>query len=176
MSTLTASEQESVMPWWLVLIEGAALLILGFMLLTNTGATTIVAVKVIGIYWLIAGIFKIVSIFIDSSQWGLKLLAGIFGIIAGIIVLNHPLISPLLVGSALVIILGIQGIVIGVVGLIQGFKGAGWGAAVLGAISLIFGIILLTNLWVFTISLPWAIGILAIVGGIAAIIGAFKMR
>ena len=59
----------------------------------------------------------------DSSQWGWKLFAGILGIIAGIIVLNHPLLSPILVGNAVIIILGIQGLILGVVGIIQAFQG-----------------------------------------------------
>jgi len=176
MTSRTEALEESGIPWWLVLIEGVALLILGVLLLMNPVETSVIAVQVLGIYWLIAGIFKIISIFMDSSMWGLKLLAGILGIVAGIIVLNHPVISPLLVGSALVIILGIQGIIMGVVGILQAFRGAGWGAGILGAVSLIFGIILLINLWAFTISLPWAIGILAIVGGIAAIIMAFRVK
>jgi len=176
MSNYAVAVEESGVPWWLVLIEGIALLILGVLLLINPAETAIIAVQVLGIYWLVAGIFKIVAIFIDSSMWGLKLLAGIFGIIAGIIVLNHPLISPLLVGSALVIILGVQGIVMGIVGLIQGFRGAGWGAAVLGVVSLIFGILLLVNIWAFTFSLPWAIGILAVIGGILAIVAAFQVK
>ena len=176
MSSYAVAVEEAGVPWWLVLIEGIALLILGLLLLANPVETAIIAIQVLGIYWLVAGIFKIVAIFIDHSMWGLKLLAGILGVLAGIIVLNHPLISPLLVGSALVIILAVQGLIMGIVGLIQGFRGAGWGAAILGAVSLIFGIILLANLWAFTISLPWAIGILAIIGGIAAIVAAFRVR
>ncbi|MCP4359312.1 MAG: HdeD family acid-resistance protein [Chloroflexi bacterium] len=176
MTTYSENVQEAGIPWWLVLLEGIALLILGLMFLSSPVKTTAIATQVLGIYWLIAGIFKIISIFMDSIMWGLKLFAGILGIIAGIVVLNHPLLSPVLVGSAVVIILGVQGIIMGIVGIVQAFKGAGWGAGILGAVSLLFGILLLANIWVFTISLPWAIGILALVGGIAAIIMAFKLR
>ena len=175
--TVVAKENEvPVVPWWLVLLEGIALLILGLLLLANPAKTAVILVQVVGLYWLIGGMFKIISIFLDSAMWGWKLVAGIIGILAGIVVLNHPLWSPLVVGGTLVIILGIQGIIFGVVGLMQAFKGGGWGAGVLGGVSILFGILFLFNVWAFTFSLPWAIGILALVGGVAAIIGAFKLK
>jgi uncharacterized membrane protein HdeD (DUF308 family) len=163
-------------PWWLVLIEGISLLVLGVLLITNPGMTTVILVQFVGLYWLVAGIFKIVSIFMDHAMWGWKLVAGIIGIIAGIIVLQHPLWSPVMVGASLVLILGIQGIIIGIVGLIQAFKGGGWGAGVLGGVSILFGILFLANIWVFTFSLPLAVGILALIGGVVAIVGAFKIK
>lgn len=168
--------EDSGVPWWLVLIEGIALLILGVLLLANPGMTTLILVQFVGLYWLIAGIFKIISIFMDSSMWGWKLVGGIIGIIAGILVLQHPLWSPFVVGGALVIILGIQGIIIGIVGLVQAFKGAGWGAGVLGVISILIGILFLANIFMFTVSLPWAIAILALIGGVLAIVAAFKLK
>lgn len=176
MAAATASMKDQSVPWWLVLLEGIALLILGFLFISSPAKTAIVVTQVLGIYWLIAGIFKIISIFIDSSMWGLKLFAGILGIIAGLIVLDNTFIAPMVVGATLVIILGVEGIIFGAVGLWQAFKGAGWGAGILGIISILFGILLLANLWAFTFSLPWALGLLAIVGGIAAIIMAFKLK
>lgn len=163
-------------PWWLILIEGVALILLGVLLISNTAVTTVVLVQLIGIYWLIAGIFKIISIFQDNAMWGWKLFAGILGIIAGIIVIRHPLWAPVVAGAALVIVLGIEGIIIGVVGLVQAFKGAGWGAGILGVVSILIGILLLANVWLFTFSLPWVIGILAIIGGIIAIVAAFRLK
>jgi uncharacterized membrane protein HdeD (DUF308 family) len=163
-------------PWWLVLLEGIALLILGGLLLIKPGMTTVIFIQFMGIYWLIAGIFQIIGIFLDSSMWGWKLFAGILGIIAGIIVIQHPVWSPVVVASTLIIILGIQGIIYGGIGLYQAFKGAGWGAGILGALSILFGIYLLANIGQAALVLPWVVGILAIVGGIAAIVIAFRMK
>ena len=163
-------------PWWLVLIQGIAALIVGLLLLVNPAATTLVLIQLVGIYWFVSGIFGIVSIFIDKSMWGWKLFAGILGILAGIAVLNHPLWSTLLVPTVLIIILGVQGIIVGIVGLVQAFKGAGWGAGVLGVLSILFGIVLLFNPVIGAVALPWVLGIFGIVGGIAGIIAAFRMR
>ena len=175
-ATFKERAESGDIPWWLVLIEGIALLILGLLLLAKPAMTSVILVQVIGIYWFIAGIFRIIGIFIDSTAWGWKLFAGILGIIAGIIVVRHPLWAPVVAGSALIIILGIEGIIIGAVGIYQAIKGAGWAAGILGAVTLLIGILLLANVWLFTFSLPWAIGILSIIGGILAIILAFRVK
>lgn len=176
MTTRTEALEESGIAWWLILIEGIALLILGGLFLANPLKTSLIAAQVLGIYWIIAGIFKIISIFMDNSQWGLKLLAGILGIAAGIIILNHVLAAPALLAVSIVLIMGIQGIIFGIIGIVQALRGAGWGTGVLGIVSLLFGILLIGNYLKFAFSLPWAIGILCIVGGIAAIVMAFRVR
>ena len=163
-------------PWWLVLIEGIALVILGILWFASPGMTTLVAVTFLGAYWLVAGVFEIIGIFMDKSMWGWKLFTGILGIIAGIIVMRHPLWSSALVGATLVIILGIQGLIIGGVRIYQAFKGAGWGAAILGAVSILFGILLLANVWIAAFTLPWVLGALALVGGIASIVMSFRLK
>ena len=171
-----SAQETSNTPWWLVLIEGIALIIIGLLLLSQPGMSSVILVQVLGIYWLIMGIVRIVSIFIDSAQWGWKLIAGVLGIIAGIIVIQHPLWSTILVANTVIIVLGLTGIAIGIISLIQAFKGAGWGTGLLGVISIILGIVLLANIWLLTFSLPVTVGILAVIGGIVAIFGAFRLR
>lgn len=175
MSAVSVSSETQV-PWWLFLIEGIALAILGILWLASPGMTTVIVVQFLGIYWLIAGIFRIVDMFLDHTMWGWKLVAGIVGIIAGILVVQHPLWSSAVVGATLVIILGIQGLIIGGIRIYEAYKGAGWGAVILGAISLLFGLILLFNVGVATLALPWVLGILSVVGGILVIVLAFRLR
>ena len=169
-------QDNKLTPWWLVLINGIAALILGILLITSTGSTVLILVQFLGIYWLVSGIFQIVGLFIDSTAWGWKLFAGILGILAGIVILNHPLISPLVVGGTIVIVMGVQGIIFGIVGLVAAFQGGGWGAGIMGVLSVIFGIVLLANPLLGAAALPWVLGIFGIVGGIAGIIAAFRMK
>ena len=100
MSTEVVSPFEEVQtPWWLILVEGIVLVLAGILFLTYPGISALVAVRILGLYWLIAGIFKIVAILIDSSRWGWKLIFGVIGIIAGILVLQAPLGMTLIVGN-----------------------------------------------------------------------------
>lgn len=174
---MEAEMENSVsLPWWLVLLEGIAAVIIGGLLLISPAATTIALVQFLGIYWLVSGIFSVVSIFIDSSMWGWKLFSGILGLIAGIMIVQNPLWSTLLVPTVLVIVLGIQGMIFGVIYLIMAFKGAGWGAGILGALSVILGVILMFRPFMAALALPWVFGVFAIVFGVIAIFQAFKMK
>jgi uncharacterized membrane protein HdeD (DUF308 family) len=177
MATATAVKPQTYsVPWWLVLLQGIAGVIIGLLLLIYPAKTTVFLVQFLGIYWFVSGIFGIVSLFIDSTNWGWKLFAGLLGIIAGILILNHPLWSTVLVPTTLVIILGIEGLIIGVVNLIHAFRGGGWGIGILGALSIVFGIILLANILVSALVLPFVAGAFGVVGGIIAIVYAFKMK
>ena len=176
MTTGTVSAEGQVYPWWLVLLQGIVAVIVGLFLLTAPGATMVFLVLLMGYYWLISGIFSIVSIFIDKTQWGWKLFIGILGIIAGIIVIQHPLWSTLLVPTVAVIVIGIQGIIVGIVGLIMAFQGGGWGPGILGVLSILFGLVLLFNPVVGAVALPIVLGVFGVVGGVLAIIQAFRQR
>jgi uncharacterized membrane protein HdeD (DUF308 family) len=45
----------------------------------------------LGFYLLFVGVLELVRVFVDRSQpWIWSLLIGILGIVAGIVVLNHP--------------------------------------------------------------------------------------
>jgi uncharacterized membrane protein HdeD (DUF308 family) len=48
--------------------------------------------------------------------------------------------------------------------------------AILGAISIAFGVILLVNAWAIAFSLPFILGVLGVVGGLAAVVIAFRMK
>lgn len=163
-------------PWWLVLLQGIAAVIIGVLLLTNPGATLFALIVLLGIYWLVGGIFDLVGLFMDRAMWGWKLFTGVIGIVAGIVILRHPYWSTVLVPLTLTWILGIFGVVIGAIAIIRAIMGAGWGVAILGVLSLVLGVILLLNPLVSTTVLIYAAAIWAIVGGVIAIVMAFRLR
>jgi uncharacterized membrane protein HdeD (DUF308 family) len=165
------------MPWWLVLLSGIALVITGILLFTNTEQTVFTLVMFLGIWWFISGIFDLISLFIDRTNWGWKLFSGILGIIAGLAIIRHPLWAAFLVPATLVWVVGIFGIVIGIMALIRAFQGAGWGAGILGVISIILGLIVLSaNLGVAVATAIVSGAVAALIGGVVAIVYAFRLR
>jgi uncharacterized membrane protein HdeD (DUF308 family) len=165
-----------IVPWWLVLLEGLAAIIIGILFFAAPGATTLVLVQILGWYWLISGIFSIVSIFIDSRHWGWKLISGILGIVAGFLIIQYPGWSTLLVPAAFLSVLAILGIVIGVTRLFQAFSGAGLGIGLLGLLSIIFGALILTFPTIGTLAFLTLLALVAIVGGLLVVIASFRMR
>jgi uncharacterized membrane protein HdeD (DUF308 family) len=163
-------------PWWMVLLQGIFALIFGFLLLINPAATTELIVQILGFYFFIGGIFQLVSIFIEPSMWGWKLCGGILGILAGMVILKHPLWSTLLVPATFVIFLGVDALIIGVISLVQTFKGGGWLAGILGVISILIGFVLLGTPLITAWRLSYIYGMIGVAGGFIAIYSAFKLR
>mgnify|MGYP001069282418 CR=1 FL=1 len=165
-------------PWWLILMGGILNIIVGILLLVNPAKTTIAFAWVLGLYWFVQGIFVLIGMFLDHSAWGWKLFMGALSIVAGIVVMRHPIASAIAIPAILVLFLGIQGLIMGGVSLVLAFKGGGWAAGLLGALSIIFGIILILNYANLgtVLTFIWIVGILALAGGIVQTIQAFRQR
>jgi uncharacterized membrane protein HdeD (DUF308 family) len=165
-------------PWWLILMGGILNVLVGILLLTNPAKTAIAFAWWLGLYWFVQGIFVLVAMFLDHTAWGWKLFMGAIGILAGIFVMRHPIASAVTIPAFLVLLLGIQGLITGVISLVMAFKGGGLGAGILGALSIVFGIILIGN-WASlatVLTFIWIVGIFALVGGVVQIIQAFRQR
>ena len=177
MANATTFETEQY-PWWLLLMGGIFNIIIVILLLTNPAKTALAMAWVLGLYWLIQGIFVLVGMFLDHTAWGWKLFMGILGIVAGIAVMRHPIARAVTIPMILVLMLGIQGMIVGAISLVMAFKGGGWGAGILGGLSIIFGLILVlnfANLGTVAVFI-WVVAILALAGGIVQIIQAFRQR
>jgi uncharacterized membrane protein HdeD (DUF308 family) len=167
-------------PWWLLLIEGIAAIIVGIFFFTSPAITATTVVFFVALYWVITGVVTLVSLFWDRSQWGLKLLWGIISVIAGWWIIGNLLLGTATLIWVYALILGIQGLVIGAVEIYQAFQGAGWGRGILGAISLLFGgwivYLAIGRPAAVVVLFAYVFAIMAIVGGIAAIFFAFQVR
>ena len=179
MASKTAIAVETAgIPWWVVLVEGIFALIFGVFLISAPGSTSVFLVTVLGFYWLIRGIFSIIEIFLPnrSTHWGWLLFMGILGIIAGLVVLRHPIYATAFVGTFLIVFLAVDGLIMGIMGLIRAFTGGGWGPGILGILTIIIAILLFMNVYVSVLALPIVIGAILIVGRIAAIFFSFRIR
>ncbi len=162
--------------WWIVLIYGILSVIVGFLFLFYPLTSLMAFVFVLGIYWLVTGIITLIHMFQDRTAWGWKLFSGVLGIIAGLLVISRPLWATIVVPTVYVIIIAIWGIFMGIIMLIAAFKGAGWGAGIMGALAIFLGIVLLANPLIAATALPFVFGAFALAGGIINLIAAFKMK
>lgn len=163
--------------WWVFLLQGLAGIVLGIMLLTEPAATIVALTTFFGFYWLITGVLSLVHVFVGRAShrvW--SLLSGILGILAGLLVLRHPLLAAVTVPTVLIIILGAQGFVMGVLEIIAAFKGGGFGSFILGVINLILGVLLLSSPVLAALAVPLVFGALLLVEGVGLIIWAFRAR
>ncbi len=115
MATAARMDQSNI--WWVFLLEGIAALIFGALLLTDPAATLVALAVFLGFYLLFVGVLELVRVFVDSSQpWLWSLIVGILGIVAGVVVLNHPVLTALALPTTVVIYLGVFSLVMGIAG------------------------------------------------------------
>jgi uncharacterized membrane protein HdeD (DUF308 family) len=136
-------------------------------------------VQFLGVYWLITGVFSIVSIIIDRSNWVWKLFSGILGIAAGVFIALLPLwitVGAVILLTSLLLVAAGAGILVGSALLIMAFFERSWGVGVLAVLSIIFGIIMFLNPLIAAVTLRLVLGGLTILGGIAAIVSSFSSR
>jgi uncharacterized membrane protein HdeD (DUF308 family) len=162
--------------WALVLINGIAAIGFGLIFLAAPGATVRILAKMLGLFFLVGGMISMFHIAINPEHWGWKLFAGLAGVIGGLIVMEHPMWSTFLAGTALVWALGGLGIFMGIAQIIQAFQGGGWGIGFLGVLFLGFSLILLSSSVIGVVALPFLLAAFGIIGGIIAIFIAFRMR
>ena len=175
-SSTTETTQIATNPWWLIMIVGIAAFLVGVLILISPGMTLLILVQLLGVYFLVTGILSLVSIGIDRTLWGWKLISGVLGVLAGMVVLRDPLWSAILIPKILVIFLAVEALIMGIAQAIHAFNGGGTGLAILSILNIAFGVILLFNPLIGAVALTIILGILAIVGGGLTAILAFVSR
>jgi uncharacterized membrane protein HdeD (DUF308 family) len=180
--TTATQMQTKQRPWWLTLITGIMAVIVGGILLWSPAKTKVdtyqILVAMLGIYWLVEGIFEIISLFVDHSMWGWKLFMGIVSILAGTAILTYPIASAVQLPKIFALVLGIWGLMYGIMLLVMAFSGGGWGAGIMGVLGILFGVALVVNWYAFGMGLAmlWSAAVLSFIGGIALIFLAFNQR
>jgi uncharacterized membrane protein HdeD (DUF308 family) len=169
-------------PWWTLLVGGIIAVIIGAVLLWSPAKTKIdtwlLLTVMLGIYFLVLGILDLVSMFQDHTAWGWKLFMGVVSILAGLIVLMYPTAAAIALPRIFTLVLGIWGLIYGVILLIMAFQGGGWGAGVLGVLSIILGIALIAN-WTspgIGLAFIWASAVCLLIGGVILIVRSFQQR
>lgn len=163
-------------PWWSVLLWGICAMIMGILFLTTPVITTLALITFIGAWWFVGGIFSLLSLATDRTNMALKVIAALLSLLAGLVILCYPLYSTLIILPLFVMLIAIWGIVIGGAHLYHGYSVKDWGTIALGLLSVIFGILLLVYPLEAALSLPFVIGILALLGGISAVMGSVNLK
>lgn len=184
---MTATEQavrEQVSShWWILLIQGIATIILGALLLINPVQTLIAVAWVLGIFWLVGGVFDVVEAFLgrNTRKWYWDLLSGALGIIAGLILISQPLLGAAVIPFTLTLLLGVGAVlsgifkIIGAIAVRKEINNEFW-MILWGIIMVVLGGWILLNLGASTIAYVFVMAIMMIVGGVFAIFGAFRLR
>jgi len=165
--------------WWLFLIRGIAAIAFGVLAFMWPGLTLATLVLLYGAFALVDGVAAVIAAIrggVPAPRWWLALV-GLCGIIVGVLTFAWPGITALV----LLIFIAAWAIVMGlfeIVGAIRLRKEIDneWMLILGGAVSVLFGILLLVQPGAGALALVWIIAFYAILFGILNIAFAFRLH
>ena len=166
--------------WWLVLLQGVLSVVLGVLALAMPGVTLGALILLWGLFALLNGVvdvFSAIGAAGSHRSWGWHLAGGLFGILAGLVILRWPGLSALFV-LYLVAIWAIMMGLVRIVGAIADHEALphAWLVALAGVVSVLFGITMFAWPGVGLLTLVYLVGIYAIVYGVIACVIAFRLH
>ena len=165
--------------WWLVVLRGVAAIIFGILAFAWPGITLLTLVLFWGAFALVDGVLAIIAAVKGGNpmpRWWLAIV-GLAGIIAGALTFLMPGLTALVLLTFIAvwaIVLGVMEI-IGAIKLRKEIQGE-WLLILNGAISVLFGIVLLWRPTTGLIALVWIIGAYAIILGVIYVMFGLKMK
>jgi uncharacterized membrane protein HdeD (DUF308 family) len=166
--------------WWLLLLRGIAAVLFGLIAFIWPGLTLVTLVLLYGAFALVDGVISLIAAFTGSAKpvptWWL-VVVGLLGIAAGIVTFAWPGITAIL----LVMFIGAWALVHGIFEIIGAIKlrkeiDNEWMLILGGALSVLFGLIVLIAPGAGALGLIWAIASYSIVFGILFIALALRLR
>ena len=163
-------------PWWVALIAGVGLTILGLVIFLLPGVTLTLVMLFVGLFWLIDGVVGLVCILFDRSNWAWKLMAGVLSVVGGIFVIQlsqqDALAAPMLAS----IVIGVIALLIGLIQLLLASRGGGLRTGIPGAVSAVLGVLLAFMPMIGAAFLPFMLGGMALAGGVATVVASYRRR
>ena len=164
--------------WWLLLLRGLLAIVFGFIALFMPNVVLVTLLFYFGVVALFSGIFLVIEgIAVKSDDRGLHILEGILAIIFGVLFLA----MPGFVFASLMYFIAFWAIIGGIMQIIYAIKlrkeiPNEWLAILNGVITLIFGILILTNILAGGQALIMVFGIYALIWGVMLIMLSFKVK
>jgi len=165
--------------WWALALRGLAGVIFGFVALIVPNITLLALILLFSAYMLVDGVFAIVSAVRAARQrdrWGLLVLDGLARIGTGAIAFFWPNLTAV----AFVLLTGAWAIVSGCLMLGAAYNLAGdhgrWWLGLAGALSLIYGALMVLVPPAGALALTMILGAYALVFGALIIVLAFRLR
>lgn len=166
--------------WWFVLIQGLAAIAYGIVAFTWPFATGEVLVLFFAAFAVVTGISALIDAFgrRGEKRWWLEALSGIAGVAVGVLSVLWPgltMVTLLYFVAAWAVVSGAFEIGAAVDSKLPG--GVRWMLGIGGAVSVLFGLLLLVmNPAQGIIALVWLIGVHAVIFGVCAVIRALQLR
>jgi uncharacterized membrane protein HdeD (DUF308 family) len=168
--------------WWILLIRGIFLIMIGSYAISSPGITLASYCLVLGFFLIADGILALIfgmGYHIDNRGW--VLIRAALSLLTGLFMVGQPLLFAAVAGTMLVFILAFQSLFAGVLEIMvairdrKAIQGEGW-MIMSGLFSVLFGLVLLSKPLLSVVVLIQVSGIFAMLFGFVAVFSAFRLR
>ena len=165
--------------WWAIALRGVFAIIFGIIALLMPGAAMLALVLLFAAYLLVDGIFAIIAAVRAArrqERWGWLIFEGLVDLVSG----GIAIVWPLLTIVAFALLMGAWAIVTGALLLGASYRlnipHGRWLMALAGAISVIWGVLLIIWPLIGALVLTWWMAAYALIFGVAMLVLAFRLR
>ncbi len=167
--------------WWTFILRGIAAIAFGILAFLSPGWGITVLVALFAAWAIVDGAGSLIAGVRtrgEDRSWGLEILEGLIGVVAGIVALVLPLD---VVTTALVLVIAAWAVLTGVIEIVlairlrRAIRGELW-MVLAGVASILFGVVLVLFPATGALSLVWLIGAFAIAFGVFEIGLGWRLR
>jgi uncharacterized membrane protein HdeD (DUF308 family) len=160
---------------WMLGVRGTLAIVFGIIAIIWPGVTALALAVVFGIYAIIDGVSMLVGAFRrpgDTGQRTIRGIAGALGVALGLAALIWPGITAMIVA----IVVGVWALVTGAIAIWLATQVRGqWLVGVVGALSVIAGLLVLIRPAAGAVAVAWIIGVYAIVAGVLMLAATWQL-
>jgi len=166
--------------WWVLLLRGLVAILFGIAAYTWPGLTLGTLVLFFGAFALVDGVFNVFQAFggrKENEYWWVLLLEGLLSIAIGVITMQAPEITALV----LALYIGFWAMATGVLRIVLAVRlrkeiQGEWWMALSGLVGIVFGVFMVARPGAGALALLWAVSIWAMIGGFLLVLLSFKIK
>jgi uncharacterized membrane protein HdeD (DUF308 family) len=172
--------QPSPHSWWILILRGIAAILFGVVAFIWPGLTGLVLVIGFGVYALVDGVFALITgisrLGHTSRGWAF-ILEGVLGIAMGLVALFWPGLTAI----ALIYLIAAWAVVTGIFEIVSAIQlrkeiTNEWALGLSGALSIVFGVLLMFQPGTGGLTLVWILAGYAIAFGVLLIVAGLRLR
>lgn len=162
--------------WWVPLVRGIVAIAFGALVLVWPGISILAFLAIIAAFWIVDGAFSIYYAS-KAQNWGWPFWGGLISVAAGIAAIAAPGLATI----SILIVIAVWAIARGLLDIYTAIKfhreiDFEWWLALSGAVSILFGALVLRNPAAGALAMVTLIGAFAIVIGIVLVFAGFRIR
>jgi uncharacterized membrane protein HdeD (DUF308 family) len=166
--------------WWVLLLRGILSILFGVMAYAWPGLTLATLVMLFAAFVLVDGVFDVIHAFSgreENEHWWLLLIEGLLGIALGVLTWINPGVTTLV----LLLFIAFWAVMTGILRIIMAIRlrkeiEGEWWLVLAGALSILFGVIVIARPGAGALGMVWLIATWAILVGIILVILSLKSR